>query len=386
MPSMENIQFNRMELGDRNYYYQQRGEKGIGTNKFSGYIKCKLVHLSWGSIIVPDLLLAKTDARRWFQPLSFGPPVLQKSNTTISCGFSIDISCGHRLVVDFTAKGFINRLRDGSEIYRCTFQGPPLPMRFSTGSSRIVKQVPWIKLFHHTTEAARKSILSSGQLRPSSWNIRGSKRLTSVAYIYFTPLDAIATVDDLRYIGMAHDGTIPLQTDNIDAPIILGSGIPDSIKDEVLILTVYRESTVNRRAAISAWVRSDSLAPQHLYFHRLPGGPPFYEVTHPFIQQVGVTPGTVATLKKGQFATPAAIMFGHVVVGDATTIPGLAAPYDEESTAQIGKIQPLDGHRNMLEFWFTSGNKDLYCWDRSRARSAVGAGLPLLLFRLQGGF
>jgi hypothetical protein len=29
---------------------------------------------------------------------------------------------------------------------------------------------------------------------------------------------------------------------------------------------------------------------------------------------------------------------------------------------------------------------DRACWDRSRARSAVGGGLPLLLFRLQGGF
>ena len=26
------------------------------------------------------------------------------------------------------------------------------------------------------------------------------------------------------------------------------------------------------------------------------------------------------------------------------------------------------------------------CWDRSRARPAVGGGLPLLLFRMQGGF
>jgi hypothetical protein len=52
--------------------------------------------------------------------------------------------------------------------------------------------------------------------------------------------------------------------------------------------------------------------------------------------------------------------FDYVVVGDATTVEGLAAPYDEEDTRFLLKIERPPAGTNMLEFWFEHGNQDLY--------------------------
>jgi hypothetical protein len=49
-----------------------------------------------------------------------------------------------------------------------------------------------------------------------------------------------------------------------------------------------------------------------------------------------------------------------VVIGDATTVAGLAAPYDEEDTTFLLKIErPLAGS-NILDFWFLNSNQDLF--------------------------
>lgn len=52
--------------------------------------------------------------------------------------------------------------------------------------------------------------------------------------------------------------------------------------------------------------------------------------------------------------------FDYIVVGDCTTLDGLAAPYDEENTAHIMKVEGMTPGTTILDFWFARGNSDLY--------------------------
>jgi hypothetical protein len=77
---------------------------------------------------------------------------------------------------------------------------------------------------------------------------------------------------------------------------------------------------------------------------------------------VGIEPS--ATLKfssrRIDYAAVQTKRFEYVVVGDGTTVEGLAAPYDEEDTRFLLKIERPPAETNMLEFWFAHGNQDLY--------------------------
>ena len=50
----------------------------------------------------------------------------------------------------------------------------------------------------------------------------------------------------------------------------------------------------------------------------------------------------------------------YVVIGDATSVYGLAAPYDEEDTTFILKLERPESGSNILDFWFKHSNRDLY--------------------------
>ena len=181
------------------------GSEGVGGSTHGGYIKCKLAHGQGYSIILPDVLLIGAAGNKWIQPLTFGPNMLSKFGAEIRCVMSVDISCGHRLLVNFSNRDIVSRLADGAELYRCTFQGPADLEDHATGDSVLSPEsVPYLRLLHHTSSDAKQKILASEELWGSKWNIQGtSKTLTNVAYVYFTSLDAVETVDDLNMIAMA---------------------------------------------------------------------------------------------------------------------------------------------------------------------------------------
>lgn len=55
------------------------------------------------------------------------------------------------------------------------------------------------------------------------------------------------------------------------------------------------------------------------------------------------------------------IINDHIVLGDSTTEIGITAPFDEEHTSEIFKIEPFNNtETNILKFWFDNNNKDLY--------------------------
>ncbi|GGF07631.1 hypothetical protein GCM10007285_39440 [Stappia taiwanensis] len=147
---------------------------------------------------------------------------------------------------------------------------------------------------------------------------------------------------------MSSDGMIRFQTTS------------SRLREETLELTVYRENTTGRTARLQVNVASSLLAPPHLMIHRPLGDHAYYEVTGPEIYRVGVQPGAALTYANGVGTIDEATLkrFEYVVVGDASSVEGLAAPYDEEETKQVVHVENLDDGLDLFEFWQTNQNSD----------------------------
>lgn len=358
-----NMRLNRVECNNRHIYFTDFGIEPIQDHEHFGYVKCKLIHARWGSVILPDQLYLGNDAAQWIQPLSFTPPQLAKiDDNDIRVSFYVDISCGNTVRVDFNHTDLVRKGGDGSEFFTCRIKGISKIDKFSTGTSRLNGHgVPEIFLYHHTSEATKPLIENSGYFLGSKWNIQGNKELANVSYVYFTCIDKISTHEDLKQIAMASDGRIYLIRDGFEPPPMLHDyEVKEKYGSEIIELQVYRESTVNRTATIKVFVSSEDLASQHLLFHKPPARPAYYEICRPFIYRVGIQPGsslpidsTINTVRTG-FAKH----FSHIVAGDATNFEGLRAPFDEENTEDIFKIERIPNDESMISFWFKYPNQD----------------------------
>jgi len=132
----QNGRFNRVETVNEHIYIPDYGYLPIGEHQYSGFIKSKLAHGHGYSVIVPDILFLG-DGSRWLQPLAFGPNIIEKfEDEDIRCRLNVDVSCGNRLIISFTKHDFVQHMMDGSELYRCRFQGPEALGDFVTGDSR----------------------------------------------------------------------------------------------------------------------------------------------------------------------------------------------------------------------------------------------------------
>ncbi len=359
-----NRQFNRIETANGHCYLGDFGSEGIGGQMYSAFIKCKLAHGIGRSIIVPDALFLGKEGTKWIQPLAFGPPILSKfSEHVVECWLSIDVSCSQRVEVAFKAGDFTQSFEDGSELYRCSVRGPRSFKAHATGDSELRRhKAPLVTLYHHTAEDSKKSIIASGSFRLSHWNIQGTeKKVKNAGYVYFTALDRISCDDDLKCIAMSADEVIYMTVDGFTRPLVISTDMVARFGKEILPLKVYRGSTKDRTATLKFKIDASTLAPQHLLLHT---GvlPMWYEVCNPFTQRVGVQPGNIlefrdGTIERGSFP---AKTFQYVVVGDASSVGGLAAPFSEETTEFIFKIEPTQSGRPLLQLWFDLGNTDLY--------------------------
>jgi hypothetical protein len=359
----QNRRFNRVETVSEHIYITDYGYLPIGEHQHSGFIKSKLTHGHGYSVIVPDILFLG-DGSRWLQPLAFGPNIIEKfEDDDIRCRFNVDVSCGNRLIVSFTKHDFVQHLMDGSELYRCRFQGPENLGDFITGDSVFeVGAPPLITLYHHTKPETKEKILASGEFWTSPWNIQGTRRkLTNVGYVYFTALDRVKFDADLTTIAMASDGYIDMLVDGFQPP-------QDMPKRELLRrysnvsllhLQVYRGSTLDRTATLEYLVDCSCLAPQHTWRHDSPDGV-WYEICNPFTHRVGLPPERTLPLSGSEIRIGSFPQkhFDYVIVGDATTVAGLSAPYDEEETSHIWKIERVPEQSTMLDFWMEHGNTD----------------------------
>lgn len=351
----KNRRFNRIETPNENFYFQRRGIYPLGSREMDGLLKCRLVHGPGYSLILPELLFLGDDASQWIQPIGFLPNTIAFYQDNSVCELLIDVSCGHVLNITFSSSDHLMRLEDRSELYRCTIQGPDLIRELATGRSRWNGvSAPEIELFHHTTEARKSAILNSQEFHLSKWNIQGTaKRATNVGFVYFTALDRIRCNSDLTQIGMSHDGTITLLTDDAEQ-----RGFADSF----VHLEVYAAKVADRSATLRFWISSDWLAPQHIWKHVPPGRFAYYEVCNPFTHRVALAPETRLKLRDEHHLQPGLEhkRFEYAVVGFCDSAEGLRAPFDEEDISHALKFEEPQLGEELLAAWKRHANQDRF--------------------------
>lgn len=358
----ENKRYNRIESKTDHLYINNYGSKGLATNTIDGYIKCKLAHAKGLSVIIPDQIYFNWNGNlRWLQPFIFLPCKLAKFDNEVLCDLNFDISCGYTSRARFKSTDFIRDFDDGSQLFKCELLMPDDAGEHAIGKSEIDSD--WnieVELFHHTKPDIKQLIINSGKLLGSKWNIQGSRELEKSEHVYFTPLHEIKVNNDLQRIAMSHEERIELIRDNFTPPTILFPGWKEKYKDDILFMKVYREDTKNRTATLSYMVPVHYISPHHILKHSPNGQPVYYEISSPFIHRVQIRKG--ASLKfEEKFILESDDIINHefIIIGDATILDGLQAPYDEENTTHIFKIEFLE-KEIMLDFWFKNANQDLF--------------------------
>ncbi len=346
-----NTHFDRSETKLDHYYNTTRGTEPIGSKDYEGFFKCKLVHGRGFSVVVPDLVYIMDNDTdfTWFQFYSFMPNQFTRfSDDEIFGTVYVDIAFGHTLRLTISNEWHVTNFKDHSNLFKCRITGPTNLNDYSTGTGKLIDGIPFIHLYHHTLPATKELILQSSNYRGSLWNFQGTKKLENICYAYFTSLNALTKPNDLKMIAMANNGEIHLMVD---------------VVREIVRITVYRENTENRTATLRQLIDTTILLNNHIWIHTHDtNGTAYYEICSAFIYRVGLEFNTTLpfideTLSRIQNVKTT----GYIVLGDAATRLGLLAPFDEEYTTEIFKIEPFfDSGSNMLKFWFDSGNKDLY--------------------------
>lgn len=318
---------------------------------YEGFVKLKLAHAGGFSVLLPDCLMADIGGWAWFQPQYFGGCQLGFFDDGAIGQLCIDIVSGVKLFVAFTKSHLVRRCTDGAFLYRCRISGPAGLARMATGLCRPETSGSFsLRLFHHTAPATIGRIRKCSHFLGSRWNLQGNKQLENVHYVYFTNLPRIRSKKDLELIAMASSGELYLLPTNGARP------------QDVVAINVYRESTRNRGSTLAMWVPSELIAPQHVWRHDPIGAPAYYEVSHPAIFRVGLQPGTVLPFVADELVTTDIVLkrFEYVVLGDADDPIGLVAPYDEEETLAILKIESCPDGDDLFDYWRTHANSDRF--------------------------
>jgi hypothetical protein len=320
-----------------------RGTKGL--------IKVKLAHGVDRSLLLPDAVFAKGPAGLcWYQPKYFSACMLEFLDHQAFAQLDISFDNGSRSIVQFRRDSLERHMADGSALYRCEMLAGLEALGEPTGRARKEETGELsVRVFHHTTPETRRKIRECGYLLGSRWNIQGTRELTNVEYVYFTSVPKILDDNDLIKIAMASNGILQLCTTNACS------------ERDVFSIPVYRESTWNRRANLNIWTPLEALAPQHIWFHRPAGEAAYYEVGNANILRVGIDPGSVLPIVRDRVDINRAALkrFEYVVVGNADTKAGLIAPYNEEDTESVLKIQSC-GTKDPFELWWGQANSDVF--------------------------
>lgn len=323
-----------------------------GHVRRAGFIKVKLAHGQGFSLLLVDRVYFE-DGGRWafVEPVMFGPVSLAFRDADALTRVWVDTQGGDTLSVDFSNEDFAGRLPDGAQLFACRITGPAdFATRYSGEARRTPNGSFELRLFHHTEPATLPLIEASGHVRGSPWNLQGNKRLGNVGYAYLTNLASITSDDDLAAVAMATDRQFGLLLDDHEPP------------DGVVIIEVTRSATRDRAATLALWVADHMVASAHLLRHdqRAAIGV-FYEAVLPAVFRVGLEPGAALNFS-GDIAKPPTTSlkhFDYVVVGDARTQTGIVAPYDEENTSSICKVERVDDG-DLVSFWRDNANSDLF--------------------------
>lgn len=325
---------------------------------FPALAKVRLAHGLGHSFLLVDHVFL-TQSLRWLQPKNFVQCHIQFGNDAATAKVVLDLKDGTTVHVNFSEPPKPKKLRDRSWLYDANVLAPnDLPDHTSGDWRWGSRGTPQLRLFHHTYEAAAESIISSGEFRSSLWNFQGTRKLRNIAYVYFTDLEAIRSDQDLADIAMSPKRRLYLMRDGAAAPPALPPNWKDTtLANDVLELEVYWSAPEKRDSRIGLFVDADLLSPSHMLRHE--GFSVWREMILPSVYRVGVEPGTTVGISGDELRMPASPKrFDYHVVGDATKLTGLAAPYDEENTMHIFKIQ--DGDVAPLAFWKANANTEQF--------------------------
>lgn len=343
-----NKQFNRYEQWNSHKYISDLGDSERKKEvAFKGFIKCKLMHGMMGSVIVPDLLIYRTSKEKffkWIQPLAFRANQIYFFDQNAIANLMIDISAKTTVIVKFKQSNFIRFLDDYSELYECEISASTDISDHFTGVGYFNNDfIPCIKSYHHTTQEAFLKIMESGFLKNSKWNIGGTKKLKNIGYVYFTPLDKLKYNEDLIQVAMSNKG------------FILGTTNDGRIRR----INIYRRSTKDFEATLEFWIDTQAIATPHLLKRRDSLGGVFYLICSPFIHRVGLKPDSVLEFKDNVI-NDISKKADYIIVGNCDQLDGIIAPYDEENTEYIFKIEKTLGSQNLFSFWLEHANSDQY--------------------------
>ena len=358
----ENKKYNRLESNTDHFYLNDYGYKGLGNHKIFGYIKCKLAHASQFSVIIPDQVYFNWGGELcWIQPYNFLPCRLFNFEEYIQCDVSFDISFGYSVNARFKDSDLIKNYEDGSQLFSCELTVPEDIGDYSIGRAEIdSERNVYIELFHHTKPEIKELILQSKKLLGSKWNIQGSKELKNSEYVYFTPLHEIKVNNDLEKVAMSNESEIKLIRDNFIQPDILFPGWQEKYKDDLFIMKVYRENVENRNSTLSLMVPAEYIAPQHILKHSPVNQTVYYEMSAPFIHRIQIKILSSINFDCSKIIISKNVIYHEIIIiGDATTLDGLNAPFDEENTTHMFKIEFLN-NQSMHEFWFENSNSNLF--------------------------
>lgn len=324
------------------------------TQSYEGFIKVRLGHSVGRSVIIPDQLVIRNAGWQFFQPSFFGPPFIgfDVEPGLHSARFSLDIGGPReteprRVQVTVRSDGLKRSYVDGSQVYACSIDGPPLLSPFAAGKCQPLDEGHFaLRLFHHTQPHNAGLIKNSGELRSSAWNLAGVRELENVAYAYLTSLPQIQGSADLARIAMSHEGQIYFQTTSVRTV------------EQVVALQVYRDSTKNRTAPLKFLLPWDLISPPHLLLHQPLNDFAYYEVVGPEIYRVSMQPGQHLNIHGDNLVADEARrkIFDYIILGDASDPDGVIAPYDEERTDMIMHCQRLGIEENIFDFWRRNAN------------------------------
>ena len=316
-----------------------------------GYLKCRLVHMRDRSFILPDVIMASGLQRQFFSPQFFYPNRIAffgDDGSADVCRFVVEAIGRVDLEVAFFKRGLVKQCSDGSFIYKCAFKTVD-DVAFPTGqgSWRRRGNTFELALYHHTDDAGYEGIRGSGELWSSPWNIQGAKRLNNIGYGYFTSLERIRHELHLKEIAMSEAGVAHFLPTNAPMNAQFAHAIP-----------VPQQNAGDRNRRLRFWVDTETISPSHIWLHRPMDQPAYYEIVLPKVFRVGVHPGETLPFKGTSLAVPEASTksLPYVIVGDADNDAGLIAPYNEEETLQLAKVDYTPEGIEIIERWHQQQN------------------------------
>lgn len=355
-----NKKFNRYESSIDHHYvpFHYSSFKYLGVTPFKAKLKCRLLHKEGGSIIIPEFVLLESG---WIQPLNFTVPILAKfDENNITCDIKIDIQGGETIMVRFNNKGYLKTFSDKSQLFECELFGPSDINEYTCGEFSLIDSELYIKLFHHTNDSGHNGIITSNSLRSSRWNYRGNKECVNFHFIYFTHIPHIKYDSDLIPMAMSKEGNLNYMIDSFVQPTIIDSNYRNTYKDSIYTAKVYRSTTKDRNNPLSFFVPIETIDIKHVYMHNQDGSI-FYETCFPYIHRIKtLCNGSLIFDDKSIIRASNDIVYSdYSIIGDATVVEGLAAPFEEEETKFIFKFEDC-GITPILEFWFNNSNSDLF--------------------------